>query len=499
MPPNVRVSTRAAGAASPGGGAPIEPGTSSAGAPYPQAVRFPAPRHGWPLVQALRSDPLGMWRELHRAGDVVQARILGRDFHFIFHPAMVRAALADPDDALPKEERQIRVFQIGQGRNVLTTEGTRWKRQRRILNPAFSARRVAVYMALMAQAVAEVNADLLPAGPGQVRRVDVQAYTSRLTMDVILRVLFSERMDPARLRAVSDAIRELEVQGMRMIFWPWIPPDWVPYPGRRALHAARALLRSLVRGHIAARRTQACPQGAGSPDLLQMMLQAQDDAATPGSQRHLDAGEVEDNCMALFLAGHDTSATALAWWMGLMAKHPEAAERARQEVCGAWGAHALPAEPAPEQLACMPWLEATLKEALRLRPPITSPFMRRARRDVDILGHRVRAGECVSLPVWEVQHDPRWFPEPLAFRPERFMPGAPEIPRGAWLPFGSGPHVCLGQHFAMVEMQLIAAALLAGHRWRLPEGRTLPAPRLDIVLKPEAVLELDVEALAPPG
>lgn len=499
MPPNARVSTRAAGAALPGSRAPIEPGTSSAGEPYPQAVRFPAPLHGWPLVQALRSDPLGMWRELHRAGDVVQARILGRDFHFIFHPAMVRAALADPDDALPKEERQIRVFQTGQGRNVLTTEGTCWKRQRRILNPAFSARKVAGYMALMTQALAQVNAESLPVGPGHSVQVDAHAYTARLTMDVILRALFGERMDPGRLQAVSDAIHQLEVQGMRMIFWPWIPPDWMPYPGRRATWAARDLLRSLVCRHIDARRTQACPQGAGSPDLLQMMLQAQDDSATAGSQRHLDAAEVEDNCLALFLAGYDTSATALTWWMGFMAEHPEAAERARDEVRAAWGLQGLPVAPAPEHLSRMPWLEATLKETLRLRPPIPAPFMRQVRRDVNLLGYRVPAGDCISLPVWEVQRDARWFPDPLAFRPERFMPGAPEIPRGAWLPFGSGPHVCLGQHFAMVEMQLIAAALLAGYRWRLPEGRTLPAPRLDIVLKPEAVLELDVEALAPPG
>lgn len=476
-------------------GATVPPPSRGDEAPPLRGVRFPAPRLGWPLVQALRRDPLGTWHEIHRAGDVVQARILGRDFHFLFHPAMVRAALADPDEAIPKEDRQLRVFQIGQGRNVLTTEGAGWKRQRRILNPAFSARRVAGYLGLMSQAVAEVHADLLPAEAGRVCRVDVQAYTNRLTMDVILRVLFSERMAPDRLRSVSEAIGQLEVQGMRMIFWPRIPPDWMPYPGRRAVHAARDLLRGLIRGHIRSRRAQGGAPGAGPPDLLQVMLQAQDDDATPGTDRHLDAGEVEDNCMALFLAGHDTSATALTWWMGFMAEHPEAAERARREVRDVWGEDGVPAAPAPEQLARMPWLEATLKETLRLRPPIAAPFMRRARRDVDILGYRVRAGDCVSLPVWEVQRDARWFPEPLQFRPERFMPGAPDIPRGAWLPFGSGPHVCLGQHFAMVEMQFLAAALLTRFGWRLPAGHALPAPRLDIVLKPETLLEVDVEAL----
>jgi cytochrome P450 len=468
-------------------------------APPLHGVRLPTPRLGWPLVQALRRDPLGTWRDIHRAGDVVQARVLGREFHFVFHPAMVRAALADQDEAISKEEQQIRVFQIGQGLNVLTSEGADWKRQRRILNPAFSARKVAGYMALMTQALAQVNAESLPVGPGHSVQVDAHAYTARLTMDVILRVLFGERMDPGRLQAVSDAIHQLEVQGMRMIFWPWIPPDWMPYPGRRATWAARDLLRQLVRGHIESRRALGGTPEAGRTDLLHMMLQAQDEVPAPDKDRHLSPGEVEDNCLALFLAGYDTSATALTWWMGFMAEHPEAAERARDEVRAAWGLQGLPVAPAPEHLSRMPWLEATLKETLRLRPPIPAPFMRQVRRDVNLLGYRVPAGDCISLPVWEVQRDARWFPEPLAFRPERFMPGAPEIPRGAWLPFGSGPHVCLGQHFAMVEMQLIAAALLAGYRWRLPAGRVLPAPRLDIVLKPETLLQLDVEALAAPG
>ena len=104
----------------------------------------------------------------------------------------------------------------------------------------------------------------------------------------------------------------------------------------------------------------------------------------------------------------------------------------------------------------------------------------------------IRAGEVVSMPIWQMHHDPRWFPEPEAFRPERFMPGAPEIPRGAWMPFGTGPHVCIGQHFAMVEMTLLAALLLAQVRWAFEPGDDLPAPRLDIVLKPERPMRLRV-------
>jgi cytochrome P450 len=228
---------------------------------------------------------------------------------------------------------------------------------------------------------------------------------------------------------------------------------------------------------------------------------------------------VEDNCMALFLAGHDTSATALTWWMALMAEHPEAAERAREEVRSVCtgrlrGAPTtleptmeplapkplmpeplMPEPLTPDELGRLPWLEATLKEAMRLRPPIAAPFMRQAQKAVNVQGLQVQAGDCVSMPIWQVQLDARWFPEPLAFRPERFMPGAPEIPRGAWMPFGAGPHVCIGQHFSMMEMKLIAAELLARYQWRLADGEPKPEPYMNIVVKPRLPLHLVVQRL----
>jgi cytochrome P450 len=322
-------------------------------------------------------------------------------------------------------------------------------------------------------------------------------------MDVILRVLFGQRLDATVVQGASAAIQQLEAQGMRMMFWPWVPPAWLPFPGRRATWRARDLLRGLVRGHIQARHS-AGVAAQGHSDLLATMLQAEDLAPELGQssaqQRHLSAQEVEDNCMAIFLAGHDTSATALAWWMGLMAEHPQAAERARAEVLAAWaGLGQGPGQGValtPELLGRMPWLEATLKEAMRVRPAIAAPFMRQAQKAVNIQGLQLRAGDCVSMPIWEMQHDARYFPEPEAFRPERFMPGAPEIPRGAWLPFGAGPHVCIGQHFAMTELMLSAAHLLAHYQWSSPPGEALPPPHMEIVVKPRTPLWLNISRLA---
>lgn len=456
---------------------------------------LPVSRWGWPLLQALRHDALQAWASIHQSGDAVQTRIMGRTMHFLFHPTLVRSVLMQDEQAFVKEGGQTAVFKVVQGVNVLTTRGTNWKRQRRILGPAFSARRVSDYMALMMQAARDVNLSLLPQQTGESRVLNVGDYATRVTMDVILRVLFSQRMPPEHVQGVSDSVRQLSMQGMRMLFWPFIPPAWFPYPGRRATVRSQRLLGSLIGAHIAARRraNKALPADA-SQDLLGVMLASEDETSvdTADALRRLSTQEVEDNCMALFLAGHDTSATAITWWMGLMATHPAAAARARQEVFAALGPTPCDVAMTPAHLMRMPWLEATLKEAMRLRPPITAPFMRKAQQDVAMHGVVIRAGEVVSMPIWQMHHDPRWFPEPEAFRPERFMPGAPEIPRGAWMPFGTGPHVCIGQHFAMVEMTLLAALLLAQVRWAFEPGDDLPAPRLDIVLKPERPMRLRV-------
>jgi len=107
----------------------------------------------------------------------------------------------------------------------------------------------------------------------------------------------------------------------------------------------------------------------------------------------------------------------------------------------------------------------------------------------------IRTGDMVSMPIWQMHHDARWFPDPKSFNPERFLAGAPEIPRGAWMPFGTGPHVCIGQHFAMTEMMMLAALLLMQVRWTFNKGDSLPDPHMDIVLKSERPILLKVEKI----
>lgn len=449
----------------------------------------PGPQTRWlglPMLQEMKKDALGAGTRLREDfGDAVHFRMAGQSYYYFFSPELIRELLVEHMDDFIRHERPIEVFSQVYGDNVLTTEGERWKRQRRILMPGFLPRRMAGYVGLITDATVDGLQAALPQASGASATIDVDSFTTTLTMDVILRVLFSHKASEAESRQAFDATRTLEHQGMRELFWPKTPPDWFPYPGRAEKLHAKAALKNLIQSQIDLRR-QAAGDHADKTDYLAMLLAAHDEEAQGSTSATLTNEEICDNCMVLFAAGHDTTATVLTWWIGLMAQHPEYAARVRQEVEEAIGDR----NPTTDELSRLKWTNASIKEAMRLYPPTPNLFFRRALRDVEIGGWHVAKGASINIPVWHVHHDGRWFPEPETFQPERFMPNAPEIPRGAYLPFGAGPRVCIGQHLATIEMALVAVFLIRQFDFTLAEDAALPKPKIDMVLKPEKTLRV---------
>ena len=446
-------------------------------------VPLPGRPFGLPLLAAIRRDPLGVGHALQRRlGDTATVEVLFRRIVYFFRPEAVRQLLVDHGESFEREARLLDIFASFQGRNVLTTEGPDWERQRRLLTPAFSPKRMAGYMGLMRDAIEASLADELPAQVGDGAVVDADFLTTRITMDVILRTLFSHATSHAEAMRISVAIRALTRQSMREVFWAWIPPAWLPHPGRAAKRASLRVLHGVIAQHIAARVGHATGREDG--DVLDHLLAARDETSS-ATGATLSAQEVHDNCVLLFAAGFDTASSALTWWLGLMATHPEVAERVRHEV-----AAARSEEAGLDTLARLPFLNATIKEAMRLYPPSTALFNRVALRDVVIDGTPIPKGTLAVVPIWHLHRDPRSFPEPERFLPERFLPGAPPAPRGAYLPFGAGPHFCLGQHFATVEMALVAAHVIERFDLALADGDALPEPVVDLALKPKQPLRL---------
>jgi cytochrome P450 len=449
----------------------------------PLTQRPPGPRTRWwglPLLREMQRDYLAFEARMHREHGAICVMRLGYETAWnLMSPELVREALVGQAAHLIRWERGIEVFAEVVGQSVLVTEGDTWQRQRRVLMPAFTPRRVADYATLMAQSARRVLDRQVPSGQA-FATVDMDGLWSEATMDAILQVLFSHPSEGDARRA-ARASRALQAIGYREMFLPLTLPDWLPLPGKRAKRQALHTLRSLIQRHIDA-RAAAGGAGADTPDLLGRLLSLRDE----DSGAALAPQEVFDQCMVTFQAGHDTTTSGLLWWSWLMATHPEAAQRATDEVDAVLGG----ATPTADDMASLPWLQATLKEALRLYPPAPALMSRRTTAPLTLGGWQIPKGAMLRLTPWTLHRDEQLFPQAEQFLPERFMDGAPPIPKGAWMPFGAGPRVCIGQHFAQLEMALLGAMLLQRFRLQATAGAAAPVPVLHVTLKPAQPIRL---------
>lgn len=440
------------------------------------------------MLRAMYRDYLGFAAGLQRShGDVVALRLGVERTWDLFHPDDVRCALVDHADHLVRWERGTEVFSQAFGQGLLVAEGDYWRRQRRMLAPGFLPRRVQGYAALMVDAARTALDVALPLN-AEGAELPIEALFNALTMDVIMRTLFSSRAHADTVAAAADATQVLSQAAVQEMFWPASLPDWLPLPQKRAKRRAMQVLNALVDGQIARRLAQP-PEQRCTEDLLAMLLSVRDDDGSG-----LTTAELHDQCMVMFQAGHETSATALTWWSGLMAAHPEAMARACEEVDRVLSGR----DPGAADAVKLPFLAATLKEAMRLYPPAAALMTRRVRRSFSLAGRTVPAGTLLRITPWVIQRDARWFEQPEAFRPERFLHEDPAQPRSAWMAFGVGPRVCIGQHFAMLEMTLVAALLLQRCTLAPMPGQALPRPRMAVTLRPSSPLRLRLRRRASP-
>ncbi len=461
------------------------PSTASQPSPTP-----PGPPDRWwglPLLREMQRDYLAFEQRMQREhGELCVMRLGYERAWNLMSPELVREALVGQHAHLIRWERGIEVFSEVLGQSVLVTEGATWQRQRRMLMPAFTPRRVAGYATLMAQAAERVLDRYVPPGQAQAT-VAMDDLLSEATMDVILQVLFSNPAegDGRRAAAANRALGEI---GFQEMFMPMTLPDWLPLPGKRRKRESLRTLRSLIQRHIEARRANESP-GEGVEDLLGMLLSLRDE----DSGAALAPQEVFDQCMVTFQAGHDTTTSGLLWWSWLLATHPEAAQRATDEV----DAVLAGATPTADDVAHLPWLQASLKEALRLYPPAPVLMSRRTTAPVKVGGWTIPKGHMLRITPWTLHRDEQLFSHAERFLPERFLDDAPPIPKGAWMPFGVGPRVCIGQHFAQLEMALLGAMLLQRYRLHVPPGAAPPKPLLHVTLKATQPIRLTLERRSP--
>ncbi|WLI89312.1 cytochrome P450 [Massilia sp. R2A-15] len=428
---------------------------------------------GWGLLRRMSGDLLGTFDEWRRQyGDLVHLRIWPEHQIVVTDPQLVRELLVNHHDALIRWERGIEVFSQLHGNSVLTAEGELWQARRHALQPSFSPKGVQPLVPVIAAAAARTFS--------QWRAGDEDwpietAFTS-LGMDIILRIVFSSEAD-ADARLAERAVHDTAVAANAEMYWPASWPDWMPW--KRAKREGLRVLDRLIVRHIEARLALA--RDGWPQDVLSRLLalHLEDPAAWP-----LKA--VRDECMTAFLAGHETAAASLTWWAWCMAANPSAQSAAQREVDAVLQGRA----PTAQDLSALTYLTQTLHETLRLYPAAPVLLTRRCVRPITLGGWQLPARTMFTVPVQLMHHDARWFPEPHAYRPERFSDGAPAIPRGAFMPLGTGPRVCLGQHLAMAEMTIVAAMFLQRFSVGVPAGMAAPKPVFNITLRPDQPLRL---------
>jgi cytochrome P450 len=459
--------------------------------PVRTSSRPPGPRDrafGLRLLADMQRDYLGFWQDVqHRHGDTVYMRH-GWTRHYAFmHPDQMREALVDKARSFIRYEQHIAVMRQLHGNSVIITEGDTWQRQRRTLLPAFSPKRFDAYARQVSGAAADAY-DGLPAD-GRTP-IDAEHTMNMLAMDIILRTMFGTKVDKDTART-EQAIRTLAAIGYAEMFLPFTIPTWAPLPRQAQKRRELRLLDGLVRSHIQDRRAAVAGGRDAGEDLLGMLLAARDEE---GDGQTLSDDEIRDQLMTIFLAGHETTATALAWAAWALAADPDLAARAALETDAVLGARA----PVMADLPCLPLLASVVKETLRRYPPVPGVLMRRAIEDVEIGGWLVPKGSLVTMPFFVAQRDARWFEQPERFDPSRFDEAAArDLPRGAYIPFGAGPRVCIGNSFASMEMTLALAMLVQRFTLRPAPGQAVPEANMQVTLRPAGGLRLVLSPRTP--
>ena len=355
-----------------------------------------------------------------------------------------------------------RAFKPVLGNGLVTSEGAFWHRQRKLIQPAFLKIRVQSY----AQIMAELTDQMLDSwSPGKSVQIDYEFEA--LTSKIALKTLFDleDSGDRQRFSGRLKLAFELMDVRLRRIFKL---PLWVPTPANLRLRGAVGELDRTVEGFIASGRSR---RDVGD-DLLSRLLVAQHEDGTRMSDLQL-----RDEAMTLYLAGHETTALTLAWSWYLISQNPNVENKLVSE----WQHVLTGATPAADQLHRLPYTAAVIAESMRLYPPVYV-IGREATDDLELGGYRVKRGYTVLMSQWVNHRDPRYFPEPDEFRPERWENGlGKRIPKFAYYPFGGGQRLCVGSSFALMEAAIILAAV--GQRYRF----TLD-PDAVIGIKPQITL-----------
>ncbi|MEM6559077.1 MAG: cytochrome P450 [Myxococcota bacterium] len=401
-------------------------------------------------VPRLLDDPIRYLGEVHATyGDVAYVRLLTRPAYYVQDPELVEDVLVKNARAYSKDIL-LRELKLLMGDGLLTSEGNFWRRQRKLASPFLARRQIELYANDMRRLALDYVREL----PEQ-SNVDVHKEMTALTLAIVNKTLFGSdlKADPSRVGHNLDVVMDYFYRVSRSL--RRYIPTWVPTRDNRNAAAAIAELDSVVFAIIDQRRAE----GASGDDLLSRLLAVRDEDGS----RMSDA-QVRDEVITLFLAGHETTALALSNTLWLLSEHPNVETMLLHELRSLRDGFSL------ETLENLTFLDAVVKESMRLRPPAWS--VAREAKEATRLGHyHVPKGTQLYMSQYLMHRDARLFDAPETFQPSRWLDGSCEkLPRFAYFPFGGGPRVCIGNHFAVMELKTVLVTLLQAVRFRGQPG-----------------------------
>ena len=429
-------------------------------------------------IRTIRSDALGFLEQMARAyGPVVQFPIPSPPTYLVSDPEAVRRVLVTHARDYDKETIQYRSLSLVTGEGLLTTSGEVWRRQRRMVQPAFHHEVLEGVVGHAARATEELLSRWGDLSRGAV--IDIDEAMMRVALETVGASLFGTDLSGDADRLARATIEALDVVVARAQV-PVQPPDWLPTRPTRRLRAALVQLDDAVASMVASR------QRAGSADepstLLDLLVEAA--AADPP----IPASEVRDELVAFLVAGHETTASALTWALWLLAGDAEVQGEVARELDEVLGERAL----TYADLDRLPWTRAVFDEAMRLYPPVWL-VSRHAKEDDVLAGREIPAGSLIIMTPYIAQRDPLLWEAPTEFRPQRFLDGHRRGAAGdaIFWPFGLGPRMCIGRDFAYVEGMAVLSVLLRQVAVSRIPG-VVPRPAALVTLRPADALPLVV-------
>jgi cytochrome P450 len=433
----------------------------------------------------MRSGPTERIRErFERYGDIYCAPFLGRDVIVLRHPEHLHEVLVAQASKFEKPSEGLTARQLQRllGQGLLNSNGELWRRQRRLIQPAFRRERLEEYSGLILE-----HTERMLDGWQDGARINASREMMELTLRIVSKALFDHRVTDETDR-VATAMRVLRQSfgGIDALL-----PEWLPLPSRRrtltALADMDAMIYELIDARLFARTPEGVLRHGSGRDLLSTLAAARADEVNDGEG--MSRRQLRDELVTLFLAGHETTSHALSWTWHLLSIHPEVEQRLHDELTRVLQGRA----PTWSDLEHLPYAEQVLSESMRLYPP-AYVLARVANADSVIGGYTIKPGTDVVMWTYLTHHDARWFPDPERFDPERFSATRrKDIPQCAYVPFGAGTRTCIGKQFALMEALLILTR--AAQRFRLSAAPGSSVERdMSVTLAPKGGLPMRVRA-----